>query len=93
MRIEPLSRVIGAEVLGVDLGALAEAEAATLRRVWLEHHVLVVRGQDLSEDQLIERLETLLKRCYESRDFHREHDIARLLPVNAGAIDAKIVVD
>ena len=53
MRIEPLSRVIGAEVFDVDLGALGAEDAATLRRAWLEHHVLVVRGQSLSEEQLI----------------------------------------
>jgi alpha-ketoglutarate-dependent taurine dioxygenase len=53
MRIEPLSDLIGAEVRGVDLRAIGAAESELLRRAWLEHHVLVVRGQDLAEDELI----------------------------------------
>ena len=53
MRIEPLSGVIGAEVRGVDLRAVDAAGTEALRRAWLAHHVLVVRGQDLTEEQLI----------------------------------------
>ncbi len=53
MEIVALSDVIGAEVRGVDLRDLAAGQAEALRRAWLEHHVLVVRGQALSEDQLI----------------------------------------
>src|SRR5687767_4416079 len=48
--VRPLSPVIGAEVEGLDLSrALSPAEAAELRRAYLEHHVLVFRDQLLSE--------------------------------------------
>ena len=53
MRVEPLSDVIGAEVRGVDLRAPDPQRAAALKSAWLEHHVLVVRGQTLREDELI----------------------------------------
>ena len=43
---------------------------------------------DLTEDQLIEKTEVMLKRMIESRDFHRAHDITRLLPV---AVDARVI--
>ena len=45
---------------------------------------------DMTEDELIERLEKLLESAKATRDFHREHDIARMLPVHAGAIDAVV---
>ncbi|HUZ81446.1 MAG TPA: hypothetical protein VMU73_04310, partial [Gaiellaceae bacterium] len=45
--------------------------------------------KDCTEDELIERLEKLLEAARATRDFHREHDIARLLP-DAGAIDGVV---
>ena len=48
--VRPLSPVIGAEVEGLDLSRpLSTAEAAELRRAYLEHHVLVFRDQALTE--------------------------------------------
>jgi hypothetical protein len=44
---------------------------------------------DLTEDELIERLEKLLESTRARRDFHREHSFARLFP-NPAAIDAVV---
>ena len=52
-RVKPLSPAIGAEVSGIDLRSIGSPDAETLRRAWLEHHVVVVRGQKLSEDDLV----------------------------------------
>jgi taurine dioxygenase len=51
--VKPFSAALGAEVSGVDLDRLDAADADALRRAWLDHHVLVVRGQTLDEDELI----------------------------------------
>lgn len=48
--IRPLSPVIGAEIEGLDLSReLSPEELVELRLAYLEHHVLVFQGQDLSE--------------------------------------------
>ena len=44
---------LGAEVRGVDLRALDEEAFAAIRRAWLDHQVLLIRGQLLSDDDLI----------------------------------------
>ena len=50
-QIHRLSGAIGAEVTGADLaGALDEAAFATIDDAFVEHSVLVFRGQDLSPD-------------------------------------------
>jgi taurine dioxygenase len=53
MEIRPLSSVLGAEVVGVDLRKTLDQETA--RRIyaaWVKHSVIVFRGQELSaEDQ------------------------------------------
>jgi taurine dioxygenase len=49
--VRPLSPVIGAEIEGLDLRfQLGADEAAELRRAFLDHHVLVFRDQQISED-------------------------------------------
>ena len=50
----PLSGVLGAEVSGLDLSvALGGEVVADLRRAFVEHQVLVFRGQNLSPEQQI----------------------------------------
>ncbi len=50
--IVPLSPAIGVEVRGLDLRApMDDATKAALRRAWTENCILLVRGQDLSEDE------------------------------------------
>ena len=51
----PLSEHIGAEVRGVDLTKpLDEATRAEIYRLWLKHLILLFRGQELSQEQLIQ---------------------------------------
>jgi alpha-ketoglutarate-dependent taurine dioxygenase len=53
MTHQRLSDAVGVEVLGVDLRELDAADAAELRRLLAEEHLLAVRGQELStEDQV-----------------------------------------
>ncbi len=50
----PLTEWVGAEIKGLDLReVLNEGTIAALRDVWLRHHVLLFRDQDLSEAQQI----------------------------------------
>ena len=52
--VRRLSPHIGGEVIGIDLSApLSPATAAAIRKAWLEHHVLLFRGQRLSEDDQV----------------------------------------
>ena len=49
--ITPLSRALGAEIRGLDLGEpLSASTVAEIEDAWHEHVVLVFRGQDLDED-------------------------------------------
>jgi taurine dioxygenase len=50
----PLTKHIGCEVRGIDLRApVPPAAAAAIYRAWLDHAVLVFRGQDLAQEDLI----------------------------------------
>jgi taurine dioxygenase len=53
MDFQPLSASLGAEVRGLDLRKPGAGDAEALRRAWLQHQVLVVRGQTLGEDELV----------------------------------------
>jgi taurine dioxygenase len=51
LTFRPLSSVIGVEAEGVDLSKpLDPAIFAELRRAWAEHSILLIRGQDLTEE-------------------------------------------
>jgi taurine dioxygenase len=47
MEIRRMGPQIGVEVTGVDVKALGDGEFAPIYRAWLDHNVLVVRGQEL----------------------------------------------
>ena len=50
--IRPLTPTIGAEVLGVDLADLTDAEFALIQQALTEHQVIFFRDQDISVDAL-----------------------------------------
>jgi taurine dioxygenase len=54
LEVIPLTKHIGAEIRGLDLTQpLSEADVAAINKAWLDHIVLLFRGQKLSqEDQL-----------------------------------------
>jgi len=54
LTITPLTRTIGAEISGVDLGKVLDAATVEeLRAAWLEHIVLLLRGQNLAQEDLV----------------------------------------
>jgi alpha-ketoglutarate-dependent taurine dioxygenase len=54
MRVTKLGDALGAEIGGVDLsGPLAAPTIAAMRKAWLDHLVIRVRDQKLSDPQLI----------------------------------------
>ena len=51
--VVPTGAALGAEVSGVDLRALDRTAFETLYGAWLAHQVILVRGQQLSDDDLV----------------------------------------
>jgi alpha-ketoglutarate-dependent taurine dioxygenase len=51
--VVPTGRPLAAEVRGVDLRSLDDQKFAALRRAWHQHQVLLIRGQTLSDQDLI----------------------------------------
>ena len=49
----PSGKPLGAEIRGVDLRAVTDADFAAIQRAWNDHSVLVFRGQQLTDDDLI----------------------------------------
>ena len=48
MTVQPIAGALGAEITGVDLRRLSDAEVTEIRRIWLEHLVVFFREQELS---------------------------------------------
>ena len=53
VEVMPTGAVLGAEVRGVDLRAADAAAFAAIHQAWLDHSVLLFRGQALTPDELI----------------------------------------
>jgi taurine dioxygenase len=53
LEVIPTSAALGAEVRGVDLRRVDDASFSAIHRVWVDHQVLLFRGQSLSDDELI----------------------------------------
>jgi taurine dioxygenase len=53
VEIRPIDAALGAEVLCGDLRRLTDEQFACIRQAWLDHLVLVFRGQTLNDDELI----------------------------------------
>jgi taurine dioxygenase len=51
--VTPMDAALGAEVDGIDLRRITDADFAAVYQVWLEHSVLLFRGQTLDDDDLI----------------------------------------
>lgn len=49
----PLSPAVGVEVVGVDLRHAKEAEFAAIERAWHKYSVILLRGQHLSDNDLL----------------------------------------
>lgn len=59
IRFSPITSALGAQVEGVDLAAISSAEFRQLYDIWKKHHVLVIRGQRLTDAQF-ERFSAML---------------------------------
>lgn len=55
MKIEvvPSGKVLGAEIRAVDLRKIGDAEFEAIHQGWLDHLVVLFRGQELSDEDLI----------------------------------------
>ena len=51
--VTPLTPAVGAEISGVDLAALSDADFAAIERAWHRHAVLLFHGQKLTDDDLL----------------------------------------
>jgi taurine dioxygenase len=52
--LRPLSPALGAEVRGVDLSKTLDADTVSaLRQAWFDHLILLFRGEELTQDQLV----------------------------------------
>lgn len=52
--VVPLGAGLGADILGADLSRLDDAAFAAIKRAWLDHKVLRLRGQEIDDDALAE---------------------------------------
>jgi taurine dioxygenase len=52
--VSPLSPAVGAEVAGVDLRALGSDDFACIEQAWHRRSVILIRGQQLSDDDLLD---------------------------------------
>lgn len=53
MKLEPVSNALGIEASGVSVTKLDDNDFAQLRKAWLEHSVLLLRGQRLTDPELV----------------------------------------
>ena len=53
VRVVPTDKPVGADIVGVNLSQLTDADFEVIFEVWMKHNVLRFRGQDLTKDQLL----------------------------------------
>src|ERR1700747_3536562 len=53
MTISPTGRALGAEIQRVDLNNLSDADFGAVHRAWLDHLVILFRGQQLTDEAFI----------------------------------------
>jgi taurine dioxygenase len=55
LRVAPTGAALGAEIRGIDFSLPVPEDAkSALRKAWADHMVLLVRGQTLTDDQLLD---------------------------------------
>ena len=53
IKVEPIAGALGAEISGIDLGALDDATFAEIEAAWLQHLVVFFRNQTITPEQQI----------------------------------------
>jgi taurine dioxygenase len=53
LEVAPTGAVLGAEIRGFDLRQISDTEFAAIHQAWLDHSVLLFRGQNLTPDDII----------------------------------------
>lgn len=92
MEVKKIANALGAEVCGLDLSKpLGAAQVEELHALWMEHLVLLFRGQDLAPARLIEfsRHFGELERHDNYQGELRHPDHAELLVVKARQLDGR----
>ena len=51
--VRAVTPAVGAEISGVDLRRLSDGDFATIERAWTDHSMILLRGQTLSDDDLL----------------------------------------
>ena len=51
--VRPLNPAVGAEISGVDVARLTEAQFAAIEEAWYRHSAILIRGQHLADEDLI----------------------------------------
>ena len=51
--VRPVAAAVGAEISGIDLRKFTEQEFALIQSAWYEHSMILLRGQKLSDDDLL----------------------------------------
>ncbi|MGI9520118.1 MAG: TauD/TfdA dioxygenase family protein [Hyphomicrobiaceae bacterium] len=95
MRIEKMSPRVGAIVEGIDARAINQSTFEVLYRTWLECNVLVVRGQDMKEDEFLSysrRFGSIVPHPSKSTR-HPDYPEITLLGVNKYDVKGKLNMD
>ena len=53
IEVRPTGVALGAEIRGVDLAKISDADFTDIHQAWLDHQVLLFRGQKLDDEELI----------------------------------------
>lgn len=53
LTVSPLNSAVGAEISGVDVARLTDAQFAAIEEAWYRHSAILIRGQHLTDDDLI----------------------------------------
>jgi taurine dioxygenase len=53
IKVTPTEKALGAEISGIDLKTITDAEFLVLYSAWLDHSVVLLRGQSLTDADLI----------------------------------------